>query len=343
MSRTGASRSAATTAASAGWRENRGRNRFWGALRSDVTASARWRRTKRSVWAASSIGPSDAAVSASAEPSAAGTGRRRERDRELERARDPVAESTFGVDRERRLTQRGTGADDRDEPAHRPDDRDGGPDDRGPLDGHEAGDGPQHQLGHEDRGQREPGPSDDPPDPEPAAMGGEAGPDGQEHRIERAVDDRRADRPARRRPRPPGTGDDGLRASDPHAAASLGARRGRCGRQRRVGDTSWIETNRKMTERISQVATLFGQNVSRRPPNGSDVVDRTAHVVQDRPRRRRPSRATPGRSRTRPTGPRRTPWSTTTTPFWFGTSGWVMLHHVAERQSRCRTARRPGR
>ena len=75
-------------------------------------------------------------------------GRRREADRELERAGDAVAQPTLGVECERGLTQRRTGADDGDEPAHRADDRDGRSGDRRPFDGHEPRDGPQHELGH---------------------------------------------------------------------------------------------------------------------------------------------------------------------------------------------------
>src|SRR6185295_17620554 len=55
----------------------------------------------------------------------------------------------------------------------------------------------------------------------------------------------------------------------PRAAHQAVLRLGRRSqRQRRVGETSWIETRMRMTDRSAQARRLRGQNVSRRTPNG---------------------------------------------------------------------------
>ena len=68
-----------------------------------------------------------------------------------------------------------------------------------------------------------------------------------------------------------------------------GTRAPRRSRQRRVGETAWTDRNRKMTDRTSQVTTLFGHSASRVGPNGcgrlDDVVD--GRRSRDHARRRR--------------------------------------------------------
>ena len=106
----------------AGWRENRGLNRPAGVVPIERRASRRWRRTNRSVSAASSAG-SDASRSGSPCRRARGI---REGDGELERARHAVAQRALGVDGERRLADPRAGSHPGDQPAEQTDQRDRG-------------------------------------------------------------------------------------------------------------------------------------------------------------------------------------------------------------------------
>ena len=267
-------------ATTAGRRENRGRNRRDGAVRSDASASRRWRRTNRSVSAASSSGPIAGRASDVVQPS--GRRPRTPGTRPPARARSrpgrpsrPSASTASAVSPS--VGRARTPATSQREQSRRPGSRP--PTSRRRTRGARTG---RRSTGrarattiaasasHARRTIRR---------SHSRRRCGRARPRTPERRVERPVDRRpRVGRhDGRRRDR-------GAIGADPGAQARsggglLGAPRRRRRRQRRVGDTSWTDRNRKTTERTSQVATLFGQNVSRATPNGARVTS----AIRDRP------------------------------------------------------------
>ena len=267
--------------------------------RSSGRASRRWRRTNRSVSAASSSG-SDA----SRRPDLAGRRSRgvREGDRELERARHPVAEPALGVDRERRLAEPRPGPHAGDEPAEQPDERDRRAERPAPTRAARTGRASRGRAPRRRRPRARSSPPDEPAQPQAPAMR-DAG-------RARSRDEVGIERPGQRRPR--GSGGTTGRGSRPAPRRDATERAGagrirrrprrvaapRRRRQRRVGDTNWTDSSRKTTDRTSQATTLFGQNASRRDPERDDV-GRHDEPAAARRRRRRPLRR-PGASRSGP-------------------------------------------
>jgi hypothetical protein len=117
-------------------------------------------------------------------------GRGRERHGQLQGARQAVAEATLDVDGQGRLAEARARAQDGDEIADAHHDRDGDGDRTRDLEGHEPRDRPQRELRDEEHGQGDPRPTDDAPEPQPAAVRGEAGPDLQEGRVQRLAGQR---------------------------------------------------------------------------------------------------------------------------------------------------------
>ena len=138
----------------------------------------------------------------------------READGELERAGDPVAQATLGVDGQGGLAQRRPGEDDGGQQGQDTDDRDRGADDGRRLERDEARDGPQDELGDDDGREGDPRATDHAPQPQAPPMRGE-----------RSADARRATDPAARSGAARGSGGMTALPRRPTRPAGAGAER----------------------------------------------------------------------------------------------------------------------
>ena len=191
-----------------------------------------------------------------------------------------------------------------------------------------------------DDGEGDPGATDDAAQPQAPSMRDERGADGVERRIQRRRQhgprigrdhDRRRRRRrlggARRHEAPPSD-----RCSRRVLPAT--ARRASKMRKRRVGDTAWTERSRKMTDRMSQVATLFGHSVSRPLASAGAAGSSRDDDDRRRPRRRRSCRCPrPASGRERRSAPPPgtnppSPFSTKTTAALVGARVWTPEHHI---------------
>ena len=249
-------------------REARPEQARHGAMPIERTASRRCRRTNRSVSAASSSGP----TSLGRRPRRLRPGRpSRERDGQFERAGDPVAEPTLGVDRQRRLADPGAGAHAGDQPAEEPDERDRRAEHRCALERARPG---RTSTGRVRRRR--------PPQARSSRVGRADGPTaGGGRGAGRCAAGRVPGRAARRATasgigrdddrclRPASAAGDGARRAGRHQASVLGAAGTRRSRQRRVGETNWTDSSEERDRQDEPGTTVFCQIARVDDPNGT--------------------------------------------------------------------------